>query len=72
MILGMNSIAIYVVSEFLDLILWMARVRRPLYQRVFVPMASPYNASVLYALAYVGVMFVLAWAMYRRGLFLRV
>jgi len=71
-ILGMNSIAIYVASEFLDLILWMTGTRRPLYQKLFVPLASPYNASVLYACAYVGVMFVLAWAMYRRGWFLRV
>jgi predicted acyltransferase len=71
-ILGMNSIAIYVASEFLDQILWMAHVRRPIYEHLFVPIASPYNASVLYALAYVGVMFVLAWVMYRRGWFVRI
>jgi predicted acyltransferase len=71
-IMGMNAIAIYLASEALDIILNMVGLRQPLYAHLFASWASPYNASALYAVAYVGLMWVIAWAMYRRGWFLRV
>jgi predicted acyltransferase len=71
-ILGMNAIAVYLASEFLEEILSMVGWRDPIYRTVFVPIGSPYNASLAYALAYTGVMFVIAYVMYRRGWFLRV
>jgi len=48
------------------------RLREALYVRVFAPLASPLNASLLYALAYTLLMFVVAWMLYRRQWFLRV
>ena len=71
-ILGMNSIAIYMASEFLDVILSMLHWRRPIYESVFVPLASPINASLLYALAYTGTMFLIGWVMYRQRWFVRI
>jgi predicted acyltransferase len=71
-ILGMNSIAIYMASEFIDVILWTLGWRAPIYQALFAPLASPLNASLAYAVTYVGVMFVIAWGMYARGVFIRV
>jgi predicted acyltransferase len=44
----------------------------PLYESVFAPLASPYNASLLYALTYVALMFALALWMYRQKRFVRV
>ena len=76
-IFGMNAIAVYMASELLDIILnkipmgdTTARVW--LYETFFAPLASPHNASLLYALSYVGLMYLLAWWMYRRGWFVRV
>jgi predicted acyltransferase len=71
-ILGMNSIAVYVASELLDPFLSIVNVRDWIYERAFVPLASAYNASLLYAIAYTVVMLGLAWILYRQRLFIRV
>jgi predicted acyltransferase len=71
-VLGMNAIAIYMASELLDEALDGLGLRDPIYTRMFAPLAGPYNASLLYALAYVAVLWAVAWVMYRRGWFVRV
>jgi predicted acyltransferase len=43
-----------------------------IYQRFFVPHASPVNASLAYAIFFVGVIFVMLWPFYRGKVFLRV
>ena len=81
-ILGSNAITLFVGSGLLVKTLHLIRVTtedgrdvsasRCAYLHWFVPLASPKNASLLYALANLFVLFlVLAW-MYRRRLFLRV
>lgn len=69
-IMGMNAIAVYVASEVLAQVFDAAKLR--LYERLFLPLASPINASLLYALAYTGLMFVLAWVLHRRQVFVRI
>lgn len=80
-ILGMNAITIYMCSEMLDEILSAIRwgagagtmsLRRWIYETIFAPLASPVNASLLYAMAYVALMFGIAYSMYRRGWFVKV
>jgi predicted acyltransferase len=71
-ILGMNAIAIYMASELIDEVLGATGLRGSLYRNIFAPLASPINASLLYALAYVGLMFAIAYIMYRRRWFMRV
>jgi len=71
-ILGMNAIAIYMISELLDSILWNLHWRAPIYETLFAPLASPINASLLFAITYVLLMFLIAWVMYKRGVFIRV
>jgi predicted acyltransferase len=80
-ILGMNAIVIYLASEFLDEALgWVhwsgasgqISLRAWIYGHCFAGLASPYNASLLYAIAYVLVLYALAWAMYRRSWFVRI
>jgi predicted acyltransferase len=71
-ILGMNAIVVYLASEFLDVALAMGPAREWLYRTCFAPLASPVNASLLYAITYTLVMFALAWFMHRRGWFVRI
>jgi predicted acyltransferase len=80
-ILGMNAIAVYMVSELLDVTLSAIRwgsgasatsLRLWLYQTVFAPLASAINASLLYALCYTLLLYLVAYAMYRRNWFWRV
>jgi predicted acyltransferase len=80
-IFGMNAIALYMVSEGLAELLEAVRVNAAggaislqayIYRACFVPLASPANASLLYSLAFVAVIYAVAYFLYRRGWFLRV
>ena len=81
-IYGMNALAMFVLAglsgRLLGLIRWTGAdgkgvtLKIFIYQSVFVPLASPVNASLLYALAFVALTFVIAWAMWRRKWFLKV
>jgi predicted acyltransferase len=42
-----------------------------IYTRWFVPLASPMNASLLFALANLAVLFVVLWVMDRKGIYLK-
>ena len=80
-ILGMNAIAVYMASELIDTVLasihWtegtaQMSLRLWIYTHLFAPLASPINASLLYAIAYVLLMYAIAYGMYRRKWFVRV
>ena len=78
-VLGMNAISIYMIAELLEttmnVVRWPgsgASVRAWLYGHLYAPVFSPANASLVFALSYVALMFAIAYAMYRRGWFLRV
>lgn len=81
-ILGSNAITLFVVSALLVKTLAIIHVTGPdgssisisryAYLTYFVPIASPKNASLLYALANLAVLFVLLAWLYRRRIFLKV
>jgi predicted acyltransferase len=80
-IFGMNAIALYMISEGLAELLGAVRVNAAggsislkayIYRAWFAPLASPPNASLLYSLAFVAVVYAAAHGLYRRGWFLRV
>jgi len=81
-ILGVNAITLFVVSGLLVKTLALIRVAGPdgrmiavntwAYLHWFAPFADPKNASLLYSIANLAVLFALLWWMYRRRIFLRV
>ena len=82
LVFGMNAILAYalaaIVSEITDFEFSFS-TRRPLttlhgwiYNKFFVPHASPVNASLAFAVFFVFVIFVLLWPFYRGKMFLRV
>jgi predicted acyltransferase len=71
-IIGLNPITVYMLSELLDEALDLSGLHGVIYHAVFQPIASPINASLLWALAYTGLMFLAAWVMYKRGWVVRV
>ena len=81
-ILGVNAITLFVASGLLVKTLNLIRVAGPdgrdiavsrwMYLHWFVPLADPKNASLLYALANLAVLFALLWWMYRRRIILKV
>jgi predicted acyltransferase len=72
LITGMNAITAYLASEFLAEFLDATGLHARLYDRFFAPIASPMNASLLWALSFVALMYLLAWFLYRRRWFLKV
>lgn len=81
-ILGRNALLLFVVSGFLAKTLALIRVDngqggtmalgRWIYLSAFVPLASPKNASLLFAFANVAVLFMLLWWLHRRRWYFRV
>ena len=81
-ILGVNAITLFVVSGLLVKTLALIRVAGPdgrqipvnswAYQHWFVPFADPKNASLLYSIGNLALLFGLLWWLYRRRIFLRV
>lgn len=80
-VLGVNAITLFFASGMLAKWMGLRRVtlddgtttslRGYVYQRYFVPLGDPYQASLLFALANLAVMFVLLYVMYRRRWFVK-
>jgi predicted acyltransferase len=80
-IMGMNAITIYMLSELLAITLsvihWgkgaaAINLQTWLYKTCFAPLASPYNASALWAVVFTLLMYAAAYAMYRKQWFVRI
>ena len=78
---GSNAIVVYALSSFVGecsisfKTIWKGQAvtwKAMLYERFFAPLASPINASLLWALTYVLTFLVLAWIMYRRAIFIKI
>jgi predicted acyltransferase len=82
-ILGMNAIAIYSLSEFIGkLYTSVITLHQPdgaelslqelIFKSLFLPLASPVNASLIFALCFLLFIFSLAWIMWKKKWFVRV
>ncbi len=80
-IYGTNAIVVFVLSGVVGRLLGLIKVAGPdgqpealgarIYQAVFLPLASPINASLLYAIAFVTLFFLISWFLYWRRWFVR-
>lgn len=76
-IIGLNAIAVYMCSELLAATLDAIRLgsgslQEMAYRNTFATWVSPANASLLYALSYVLLMYAFAYGLFRKGWFLKV
>jgi predicted acyltransferase len=81
-IYGMNAIAVFVLSGVVGRLLYLIKVTQAdgsstslqayVYQSFFVPLASPLNASLLYAMTFILVMFLVVWFLWKRKWFIKV
>jgi predicted acyltransferase len=78
-VLGVNALALFFLSSLMARLLLLIRVGSEgprlqawLFDHLFTPWASPVNASLAYALAYVLLWWGLMWVLHRSGLRLRV
>jgi predicted acyltransferase len=76
-IYGMNAIVVYILSGLIARLLGLLKTgagaswKTVVFQNVFAPLASPVNASLLYAIANVLLLYAVAWFLYRRKWFVR-
>jgi predicted acyltransferase len=71
-IVGRNAIAVYLFSEALSIVLDWTDAHDWVYDHVFSQIAAPRNASLLFALSFVGVTWLFGWALYKRGWFWKI
>jgi len=82
LILGVNPIAIYFLSEVLDTSLrfidlslpnaYAVSCRTYLFKSYCEPVAQPETASLLYGVGYLLSIFIIAWAMWRKKIFIKI
>lgn len=81
-IYGSNALAMFVLAGLIGKLLYLIKwtgadgkavtLKTWIYQGFFVPLASPVNASLLFALAFVLLFFVFAWFLWRKKWFLKI
>ncbi len=71
-VFGVNALALYFLSSLAAQLLAVSGLQPWLFERLFAPWAAPVRASFAYAVAYVFVWWGVMWALYRRGLRVRV
>jgi predicted acyltransferase len=78
LVFGVNPIAAYVFAEMISHTLDSFRNaagadwQESIYLRLFEPLASPATTSLLYAIVFVLICWGVMWALYRKGIFLKI
>lgn len=81
-IYGMNAITVFVLAGVVGRLLGLIHVAQPdgtstslqryIFETFYLPIASPINASLLYAITFILVMFLVVWLMWKKKWFLKV
>jgi predicted acyltransferase len=80
---GVNALTVFVLSGILAKTLLRIQVADPsgagttslqrwIFESAFLPLAAPIDASLLYAIAWIGMWFLILWGMYRRDIIVKV
>jgi len=81
-IFGVNALALFVFSGIFARLLGMIKVKSPegtdiplqkwIFDNIFLPAASPVNASLMYAICFILFWLFLMWLLYRRRIYIKV
>ncbi|MEK6571364.1 MAG: DUF5009 domain-containing protein, partial [Bacteroidota bacterium] len=79
---GLNAIAVFVLSGIVGRLLNLIKILQPdgsslslqpyIFQHIYLPIASPINASLLYAISFILVMYLVVWVMWKRRWFIKI
>jgi predicted acyltransferase len=80
-VFGMNPLFIYVFSEFLAITLWIGIIKTPLgesvstagwlYNSVLSPLVGKFIGSLLFALMFTFICWLIGWVLYRKKIFIK-
>jgi predicted acyltransferase len=68
---GMNAIAAYLISRLVENLPRVHIMGKSLYADILAPMASPPNASLVFAIVVLSVVYIAVWLMSRRGWYMK-
>jgi predicted acyltransferase len=81
-IYGTNAITVFFLSSFVAKSLYLIKVttesgdsvslKHYIYSNIFLPIASPINASLLFAISYISIWLFVIWLLYRKNIFIKV
>ena len=81
-IYGTNAIAVFFLSSFVAKLLYLIKftgsdgniitLKYYIYSNLYMPIASPMNASLLFALTYIAFWLFIIWLLYRKQIFIKV
>ncbi len=82
-VFGVNALALFVGTGMMGRLLNMipggmgpngklVSLKTSIYETIFAPLAPPMNASLIFALCFIGLWLFLMWLLYRKGIFLKV
>lgn len=81
-IFGVNALALFVGSGLLGRVLSLVKVgeidgktvslQQWIFTNIFLPVASPINASLLYAVSFIGFWLFLMWLLYRKKIYVKI
>lgn len=81
-IFGMNAITVFTLAELLASLLWAIAWQKPsgefttlhdaIYEKIFMPLADPKNSSLLFAIVFVLLIYLIAWGMWKEKWFIKI
>jgi len=81
-VFGTNALALYVGSSMMGTILSVVELeaapdktinlQEAIFNNVFLPWATPINASLLYAVSFVLIWLLIMWLLYRKRIFIKI
>lgn len=70
-VFGVNPLFLYVFSEVASVVISVTKCKPVVYEAILLCVVDPYVASLVYALAFVGVMGALGYVLYRKRIFIK-
>ena len=71
-VFGVNALALFVGSALMVKLMALVRMQPWIFQNLFLSWASPINASLAYAIAFILVWLILMWLLYRKEIYIKV
>jgi predicted acyltransferase len=71
-VFGVNALALFVGTGLMVKLMGLAHVQGWIFRNLFLSWASPINASLFYAIAFILLWLFLMWLLYRKRIFIKV
>jgi predicted acyltransferase len=71
-VFGVNALALFVGTGLMVKLMGLVRMQGWIFRNLFLSWASPINASLFYAIAFILLWLFLMWLLYRKRIFIKV